>query len=149
MRVTTLVFFMMAVHSSFAEERGLLARLFSREPQSQAERLLEAYTDNRSEILKSEIYSIEGFLFFAYQEELPKDEFDEVDLDWRLNSDGMLAVSDLMDSLVSEACGKTADKIDLSQASVPEQGIRNDSFVYVLATPKAEFDRQLEKVCAR
>ena len=140
---------MMAVHSSFAEERGLLARLFSSEPQSQAERLLEAYTDNRSEILKSEIYSIEGFLFFAYQEELAKDQFDDVDLDWRLNSDGMLAVSDLMDSLVSEACGKTADKIDLSQASVPEQGISNDSFVYVLATPKAEFDQQIEKVCAR
>jgi len=149
MRVTTLVFFMMAVHSSFAEERGVLARLFSSEPQSQSEKLLEAYTDNRSEILKSEIYSIEGFLFFAYRDELPKDEFDDVDLDWRLNSDGMLAVSDLMDSLVSEACGKTADKIDLSQASVPEQGISNDSFVYVLATPKADFDRQIEKVCAR
>ena len=79
----------------------------------------------------------------------PKNEFDDVDLDWRLNSDGMLAVSGLMDSLVSEACGKTADKIDLPQASVPEQGISNDSFVYVLATPKAEFDRQIEKVCAR
>ena len=149
MRVSTLVFFMIAVHSSFAEERGLLARLFSSEPQSQAEKLLEAYTDKRSEILKSEIYSIEGFLFFAYREELPKDELEDVDLDWRLNSDGMLAVSDLMDSLVSKACGKTADKIDLPQASVPEQGISNDSFVYVLATPKAEFDRQIEKVCAR
>ena len=86
---------------------------------------------------------------YLYQEELPKDEFEDVDIDWRLNSDGMLAVSDLMDSLVSEACGKTADKIDLSQASVPEQGISNDSFVYVLATPKADFDRQIEKVCAR
>ena len=149
MRFATLIFFMMAVLASFAEERGFLARLFSSEPQSQAEKLLEAYTDNRSEILKSEIYSIEGFLFFAYQEELAKDQFDDLDLDWRLNSDGMLAVSDLMDSLVSEACGKTADKIDLPQASVPEQGISNDSFVYVLATPKAEFDRQIEKVCAR
>ena len=67
---------MMAVLPSFAEERGLLARLFSSEPQSQAEKLLEVYADNRSEILKSEIYSIEGFLFFAYQEELPKDEFE-------------------------------------------------------------------------
>ena len=149
MRFITFVVFLITMLPSLAEERGWLERLFSSEPQSRAERLLEAYTDNRSEILKSEIYSIEGFLFFAYQEELPEDEFDDVDLDWRLNSDGMLAVSGLMDSLVSEACGKTADKIDLSQASVPEQGITSGSFVYVLATPKAEFDRQVVKVCAR
>lgn len=140
---------MLLASPSFSAEEGWFTSLFSTEPKSQSERLLETYTDYRSEVLENQIYSRDGFIFFAYREAIRDLDDADMDLDLRLNSDGMLWVSDLMDSLVMDRCGEVGSEFDLSSASIPEQGVSEGHYVYVLAALEEEFNRQLEGLCSR
>ena len=148
LRLCFLSLLVLVTPPSFSEQRGWFESLFSSEPQSQSERLLETYGGNRTEILDEEVYSQDGFIFFAYREEVTSEDELEMDLEWRLTNDGMLAVSDLMDGLVMEACGKINSSIELPSASVPEQGIIDGYYVYVLAAPKEELDLQIDRICS-
>ena len=148
MRIPILVFSVLLTSPSFSAERGWFASLFSSEPKSQSERLLETYTDYRSEVLENRIYSRDGFIFFAYRVATRDQDDTDVNLDFRLNGEGMLSVSTLMDSLVKDRCGEVGSKFDLSSASVPEQGVSEGHYVYVLAALEEEFNRQLEGMCS-
>ncbi len=148
MRIPILVALMLLTPPSFSAERGWFASLFSSEPKSQSERLLETYTDYRSEVLENRIYFRDGFVFFAYRVATRDQDDTDVNLDFRLNGEGMLSVSTLMDSLVKDRCGEVGSKFDLSSASIPEQGVSEGHYVYVLAALEEEFNRQLEGMCS-
>ena len=139
---------MLLASPSFSAERNWIVSLFSTEPKSQSERLLETYTDYRSEVLENQIYSRDGFIFFAYRVATRDQDDTDVNLDFRLNGEGMLSVSTLMDSLVKDRCGEVGSKFDLTTASIPEQGVSEGHYVYVLAALEEEFNGQLKGLCS-
>jgi len=134
--------------ATVAEEKNWFSSLFSGEPEKKPETLLDTYAHYRSEILEQRIYVGNGFIYFSFSRALRKGERPDIRTELRLNRDGMLAVFDLMSGLVKKKCGKESSEFDLISSAVPEQGIWNGEYIYVLGALEEEFNEQLKGICS-